>query len=48
MAEMMKAQIFYQAEQMELEEIPVPKVTDVDVLVQVKRCGICGSDISYY
>jgi L-iditol 2-dehydrogenase len=48
MAETMKAQVFYEGEKMELEEIPVPQVTDVDVLVQVKNCGICGSDISYY
>jgi threonine dehydrogenase-like Zn-dependent dehydrogenase len=48
MAEKMKAQVFYEGERMELEEIPVPAVTDVDVLVRVKNCGICGSDISYY
>jgi L-iditol 2-dehydrogenase len=48
MAEKMKAQVFYEGEKMDLEEIPVPEVTDVDVLVRVKNCGICGSDISYY
>jgi L-iditol 2-dehydrogenase len=48
MAEKMKAQVFYEGEKMEMEEISVPEVTDVDVLVQVKNCGICGSDISYY
>jgi threonine dehydrogenase-like Zn-dependent dehydrogenase len=48
MAEKMKAQVFYEAERMELEEISIPEVTGVDVLVKVKNCGICGSDISYY
>jgi len=48
MAEKMKAQVFYEGEKMGLEEIPVPEMTDVDVLVRVKNCGICGSDISYY
>jgi threonine dehydrogenase-like Zn-dependent dehydrogenase len=48
MAEMMKAQVFRQAEVMQLEEIPVPKISDADVLVRVKNCGICGSDISYF
>ncbi len=48
MAEMMKAQVFYEAEKMQLEQIPVPRVSDIDVLVKVKNCGICGSDISYY
>ena len=48
MAEKMKAQVFCESEKMEMEEIPVPRVTDVDVLVRVKNCGICGSDVSYY
>ena len=48
MAEKMKAQVFYESEKMEMEEIPVPRVTDIDVLVKVKNCGVCGSDISYY
>jgi threonine dehydrogenase-like Zn-dependent dehydrogenase len=48
MAEKMKAQVFYQSEKMEMEEIPVPRVSDIDILVKVKNCGICGSDISYY
>ena len=48
MAEMMKAQVFYEAEKMQLEQIPIPHVSDIDVLVKVKNCGICGSDISYY
>ncbi|MFQ6067034.1 MAG: zinc-binding dehydrogenase [bacterium] len=45
---MMKAQVFYEAEKMVLEEIAVPEVTETDVLVKVKNVGICGSDISYY
>lgn len=44
----MKAQVFYSARDMRLEEIPIPAVSDIDVLVKVKSCGICGSDISYY
>jgi threonine dehydrogenase-like Zn-dependent dehydrogenase len=48
MAQMMKAQVFYEAEKMQMEELPIPHVTDIDVLVKVKNCGICGSDISYY
>ncbi len=44
----MKAQVFYEAEKMKLEEIPIPDVSSIDVLVKVKRVGICGSDISYY
>jgi (R,R)-butanediol dehydrogenase/meso-butanediol dehydrogenase/diacetyl reductase len=31
-----------------LEDIPVPEITDDDVLVEVKWCGICGSDTASY
>lgn len=48
MAEKMKAQVFYEAEKMEMEELAVPKVSETDVLVKVKNVGICGSDVSYY
>jgi len=48
MPEKMKAQVFYEAEKMELEELPIPAVSDIDVLVRVKNTGICGSDLSYY
>lgn len=48
MAETMKAQVFYEAEKMMLEEMSIPEVTAIDVLVKVKNVGICGSDISYY
>jgi len=44
----MKAQVFYEAEKMTLEERPVPEPADTDVLVKVRNVGICGSDISYY
>ncbi|MGI5918962.1 MAG: zinc-dependent alcohol dehydrogenase [Christensenellales bacterium] len=44
----MKAQVFYEAEVMRLEEIDIPQIADDEVLVKVKYCGICGSDISYY
>jgi len=31
-----------------LEEIPVPEISGDEVLVEVKYCGICGSDIHAY
>jgi len=48
MADMMKAQVFYEPSRMELAERPIPKISDTEVLVRVKVCGICGSDIAYY
>lgn len=44
----MKAQVFYEPLKMQLEEIDIPKIADDQVLVRVKACGICGSDIAYY
>ncbi|MBI9107386.1 MAG: alcohol dehydrogenase catalytic domain-containing protein [Spirochaetales bacterium] len=44
----MKAQVFYDAENMKLEEVDIPQISDVEVLVKVKYVGICGSDVSYY
>jgi len=48
MAEKMKAQVFYEPLKMSLEEVDVPQIGDDEVLVRVKACGICGSDIAYY
>jgi L-iditol 2-dehydrogenase len=48
MAEKMKAQIFYEAENMLLEDAPVPEIGPDEVLVRVKACGICGSDVAYF
>lgn len=48
MAETMNAQMFHEPEKMELVEIPIPKPADDQVLVRVKACGICGSDVAYY
>ena len=44
----MKAQVFYEAEKMKLEEIEVPAINSNEVLIKVKACGICGSDLAYF
>src|SRR4030067_121976 len=33
---------------MEVKEWPDPKLGPTDVLVEVKACGVCGSDIHFY
>jgi len=46
MKEKMKAARFYKVgEPLKVEIVPVPKLGEKDVLVNVKACGICGSDI---
>ena len=46
--EMMKAQVFYEPEQMTLEEKAVPEIGPEQVLVKVHATGLCGSDVAYY
>jgi len=48
MAEKMKAQVFVEPMKMDMQEVPIPKPKDDEVLVRVKACGICGSDVAYY
>lgn len=44
----MKAAVFYGAKDFRFEEIEKPDVQPTDVLLKVKACGICGSDLHSY
>jgi L-iditol 2-dehydrogenase len=44
----MKALLLTEYKQLEMTEMPEPDVGPHDVLVRVKSCGICGSDIHGY
>ncbi len=41
----MKALVLTEYNHFEVREVPEPEVAPEDVLVQVKACGICGSDL---
>ena len=41
----MKALVLEQYKHFVFTDMPVPQISDDDVLVRVKVCGICGSDI---
>jgi L-iditol 2-dehydrogenase len=41
----MKVGMYYNNSDVRLEEMDVPSVGDGDLLMEVKACGICGSDI---
>ena len=44
----MKAFKFYAAhEPLRLEEVPIPKLKEDEVLVKVRASGVCGSDLNY-
>jgi L-iditol 2-dehydrogenase len=44
----MKALLFTEYKKFEIAEMPTPTVGPRDVLVRVRACGICGSDIHGY
>jgi 2-desacetyl-2-hydroxyethyl bacteriochlorophyllide A dehydrogenase len=48
MASMMQAAVLLKPNQIVLREVPVPACGPRDVLVQVKRAGICGTDIHMF
>ena len=41
----MKQLLLEKAESLVLVDVPVPQISDDEVLVEVKYCGICGSDV---
>ena len=44
----MNAQVFYKPNTMRLETVDIPQIQPHQVLVRVRACGICGSDVAYY
>ncbi len=44
----MKAAVFYEAEDIRVEEVDDPKPGHDDMIVEVAACGICGSDVEYF
>lgn len=44
----MKSAVFYGKHDLRIEDQPMPQVGAKDVLVQVKACGICGTDVHIY
>ena len=44
----MKAMLLTEYKNLEVTEMPEPEIGDRDVLVEVRACGICGSDIHGY
>ncbi len=44
----MKAAIFEGLDNMVVKEVPDPIIDDNSVLVRVKACAVCGSDIRIY
>jgi threonine dehydrogenase-like Zn-dependent dehydrogenase len=43
-----KAAVFYEANDIRVEDVPEPTIADDEALVEVAACGFCGSDVEYY
>jgi len=41
----MKAAVYYNQQDIRLEEMSVPEIGEDEVLLEMKACGICGSDL---
>lgn len=44
----MRSAVFYGKHDLRVEEHEMPKVGPKDILIQVKACGVCGTDIHIY
>src|SRR5579884_1681826 len=44
----MKAAVYHGPRHLSVEEIPLPHAGPDDVIVKVRACGICGSDLHGY
>jgi threonine dehydrogenase-like Zn-dependent dehydrogenase len=44
----MRAAVFYEANDLRVEDVPEPTIAEDEVLVEVAACGFCGSDVEYY
>lgn len=44
----MKAAVFYGKNDLRVEDIPIPEVSENDVLIKVRSCGICGTDMHIF
>lgn len=44
----MRAAVLHAAHDLRVEEVPVPPVGPEDVLVRIRACGLCASDVHYF
>ncbi|UCE16282.1 MAG: alcohol dehydrogenase catalytic domain-containing protein, partial [Candidatus Bathyarchaeota archaeon] len=44
----MKAATYYAPNDIQIKEVPKPKIKADEILVEMKACGICGSDLMHW
>lgn len=48
MAKMVKAAVLLAPRRIEIQEFPLPEISDEDALIQIERAGVCGTDAKLY
>ncbi len=41
----MKVAMYYSQKNIRVEDMPIPKISQDEILVEMRACGICGSDL---
>lgn len=44
----MKSAVFYGKHHIKIEEMDMPEIKEDEVLIQIKACGVCGTDVHIY
>ena len=44
----MKAAVYHGKHDLRVEEVPEKELKDNEVMIQVKYCGVCGTDIHIF
>lgn len=44
----MKAAVLEGIKDIKIKDLPIPEISDDEVLIQIKAVGLCGSDLHYY
>lgn len=44
----MKAAYYYKEKDIRVEEVPIPEITEDDILLKVKAAAVCGTDLRIY
>ncbi len=45
---LMKAAVYHGPQDLRVEEVPVRELKDNEVMIQVKYCGVCGTDMHIF
>jgi L-iditol 2-dehydrogenase len=44
----MKAAVYHGPHDIRVEDVPMPELAEDELLVRIKACSICGSDLHMY